>query len=516
MNFMQRALRHLTRSKTKSLLLTLTFFLIANFVVVGFSISSAAAQAKTETRRKMNPVIAFQVDFDAWYEKYMQLEGDERKNFTSPKPDPELVRKMLADSRVKAADWMRSAVGYADGFEPVPIQRPTSKDEDDEDALFSTSVVMSETISGSGQQNSQTPDMTMLGIMAPQMTKLEDGTWKLASGRMLTQEEIDNGSAVAVIDKRLAEANNLNVGDFLKLKLYSDDEMKAIADTQNNNVLDLEIVGILESSEELSNDELQWASTYSNPANQVIIPQSLYMQRDLELMTQFHQANPKAQETTPEDYNPSSVIFVLNDPLEVDAFREQYGQNMDEFLVMDANDEMYQRLSKPLDTLTVFSDLIVAVVLINAVVIISLVSALTLKTRETEIGVLLSIGVSKVKIVAQLFTEVLITAMLGFILACATGSMIAGQVGEQALAMQVQENQNNSTQSGFIYSSSSSDSLFNEVSQEEVTASYHAGVNAVILIQIFILGIGVVFVSTLIPSLMVLRFNPKKILMSQN
>lgn len=248
----------------------------------------------------------------------------------------------------------------------------------------------------------------------------------------------------------------------------------------------------------------------------MIIPQSLYMQRDLELMAQFHQANPKALETTPEDYNPSSVIFVLNDPLEVDAFREQYGQNMDEFLVMDANDEMYQRLSKPLDTLTVFSDLIVAVVLINAVVIISLVSALTLKTRETEIGVLLSIGVSKVKIVAQLFTEVLITAMLGFILACATGSMIAGQVGEQALAMQVQENQNNSTQSGFIYSSSSSDSLFNEVSQEEVTASYHAGVNAVILIQIFILGIGVVFVSTLIPSLMVLRFNPKKILMSQN
>ena len=82
--------------------------------------------------------------------------------------------------------------------------------------------------------------------------------------------------------------------------------------------------------------------------------------------------------------------------------------------------------------------------------------------------------------------------------------------------MQVQENQNNSAQSGFIYSSASSDSLFNEVSQEEVTASYHAGVNAVILIQIFLLGIGVVFVSTLIPSLMVLRFNPKKILMSQN
>lgn len=49
-----------------------------------------------------------------------------------------------------------------------------------------------------------------------------------------------------------------------------------------------------------------------------------------------------------------------------------------------------------------------------------------------------------------------------------------------------------------------------------MTASYHAGVDAGILIQIFILGVGVVFISTLIPSMMVLRFNPKKILMSQN
>ena len=79
--------------------------------------------------------------------------------------------------------------------------------------------------------------------------------------------------------------------------------------------------------------------------------------------------------------------------------------------------------------------------------------------------------------------------------------------------MQVQENPSTSV-SGFAYSSA--ESLFNEVSQEEVTASYHAGVDAGILIRIFILGIGVVFISTLIPSMMVLRFNPKKILMSQN
>ena len=225
MNFIQRAFRHLTRSKTKSLLLTLTFFLIANFVVVGFSISSAAAEAKTETRRKMNPVVEFTMDFDAWYEKYMSLDQEERKTFAYPKPDPELVKKMLADSRVKSADWTRSTMGYADGFAPVEIQRPQKEEDEDDGGMFSGSIVVSETLSGSGQKTEQKPNLTLLGLLSPQMNKLTDGTWSLAQGRMITQEEIENGSPVAVIDKRLAEANNLSVGDFIKIKLYSDEEM---------------------------------------------------------------------------------------------------------------------------------------------------------------------------------------------------------------------------------------------------------------------------------------------------
>ena len=37
-----------------------------------------------------------------------------------------------------------------------------------------------------------------------------------------------------------------------------------------------------------------------------------------------------------------------------------------------------------------------------------------------------------------------------------------------------------------------------------------------IIAEIYILGIGVVFISILIPSFMIMRFNPKKILMNQN
>ena len=84
--------------------------------------------------------------------------------------------------------------------------------------------------------------------------------------------------------------------------------------------------------------------------------------------------------------------------------------------MFNANNEEFKNLSKPLDTLNLYANLIIWLVVINAIVIITLVVALTLKTREYEIGVLLSIGASKMKIIAQYFCELALVAILGFTL----------------------------------------------------------------------------------------------------
>ena len=214
----------------------------------------------------------------------------------------------------------------------------------------------------------------------------------------------------------------------------------------------------------------------------------------------------------------SDVTFLLNDPLEVDTFVESYQDKLAQFMKLDANNEEFHRLSKPLDTLGLYANFIIWLVVINAVIIISLVTALTLKTREYEIGVLLSIGASKFKIVAQFFIELALVAVVGFTLSVVSGSMIANKVGAKVLDFQIQESDVGEGGNNF---NGQNDNIFNtnystSITLEDLTSEYSVTISPMIIVEIYILGLGIVLISILIPSLMIMRYNPKKILMNQN
>ena len=213
----------------------------------------------------------------------------------------------------------------------------------------------------------------------------------------------------------------------------------------------------------------------------------------------------------------SKAVYLLEDPLQVDQFVEDYQDQTGNYVILNANNDTFKKLARPLDTLSLFSNIIVWIVVINAVVIITLVTALTLKTREYEIGVLL-IGVSKMNIVAQFFVELIIVALIGFTLSVVSGSLVAKQVGKMVLNYQVDNGKNkyadeNDNNNNFYYGETN---YFTEITQDDLLEEYNVQINPMIIGEIYILGIGVVFISILIPSFMIMRFNPKKILMNQN
>ncbi|MDO5085412.1 MAG: FtsX-like permease family protein, partial [Erysipelotrichaceae bacterium] len=170
---------------------------------------------------------------------------------------------------------------------------------------------------------------------------------------------------------------------------------------------------------------------------------------------------------------------------------------------------------KPLDTLSLYASFIVWLVVVNAVIIISLVTALTLKTREFEIGVLLSMGVSKLKIVLQFFLELAIVAVVGFTLAVISGSLMAKKVGQTVLNYQVSQSDVNVTDddSNSWFFEPQSD-YFTDVTIDDLTSNYEVSISPIIIGQIYVAGLGIVLIAILIPSLMIMRFNPKRILMS--
>lgn len=98
------------------------------------------------------------------------------------------------------------------------------------------------------------------------------------------------------------------------------------------------------------------------------------------------------------------VIHLLNvgvdDPLNVDEVYNQL-KNINENRKVNPHNQDFIKYSKPLESLSFFTKFIIGLIISNAIVIYTLVTAITLKTREYEVGVLLSLGANKIKIIKQ-------------------------------------------------------------------------------------------------------------------
>ncbi|MBQ1692346.1 MAG: ABC transporter permease, partial [Erysipelotrichaceae bacterium] len=55
-----------------------------------------------------------------------------------------------------------------------------------------------------------------------------------------------------------------------------------------------------------------------------------------------------------------------------------------------------------------------------------------------------------------------------------------------------------------------------EISLDDLISEYEVKISPLIIAEIFVLGLGIVMISVIIPSFMIMRYNPKKILMNTN
>ena len=523
MNFFTRAIKNVTRRMSKSILLAVTFFLIGNLVIIGLGINNAAEQAKIETRQKMRAVVSYEVDYDA-FRKYVEDLDEEAqqeayKNYPSVTMDD--IKNLMSDERVKTVNVLSTNMLYSNGFETVPLNN--DRENNGGGTMTYEDGTTVEYID---------PDLKLQTNYFPNMIELEDKMYEIVEGRFYNQEEVDEGKMVCLITDKLASHNNLRVGDVITIDLVSKNDMRYYEQsgiTEDDIHMNLEIIGIYHNNDELdeNSDEYKWMSRYDSPNNTILAPAlaygNAYYNMGIKQYEYSKAQNPEyyvdSETPTPESYTyVNKAVFLLDDPLNVDQFVADHQSDLKDFMKIDANNETFKKLARPLDTLSLFSNIIVWIVAINAIVIITLVTALTLKTREYEIGVLLSMGVSKMKIVAQFFVELIIVALIGFTLSVASGSLVAKQVGKMVMDYQVDtesqygslDDQNNGT----IYWGETN--YFTEISQDDLLAEYDVQISPMIIAEIYILGIGVVFISILIPSFMIMRFNPKKILMNQN
>ena len=117
MNFINRAIKNVSRRMSKTVLLVLTFFLIGNLVIIGLGVSSASESAKILTRQKMRAVVTYMLDYNKIWQYAETIEDEDELNaFYQNYPRIKLddVAVYLSDERVKTANALSSSMWYSD------------------------------------------------------------------------------------------------------------------------------------------------------------------------------------------------------------------------------------------------------------------------------------------------------------------------------------------------------------------------------------------------------------------
>lgn len=194
-----------------------------------------------------------------------------------------------------------------------------------------------------------------------------------------------------------------------------------------------------------------------------------------------------------------------------------------------ADDASYQTVKKSMSTVSGFANKIVWLVALAGTIILALIVILMVRERRYEIGVLLSLGESRLKIIGQFFAELVIVLVVSLVIAGAGGQLVGNKLGQQ-LVSSAQTTQTSSSQTTGNQPGSRGEapggnrggaagghgpmgsSPTATQKQKATKTKLETKVNATELMELGGFGLSIMFIAVLIGSFGILRLEPKKVL----
>lgn len=488
MNFLKRAFYSTKAKVGRSLLLTFVFSAILIFILAGLTIQSASLTAAENAKKSMGATVTLSANMENAM-KDMQKNSNEGQrpdpgSFNLTPVDLDDVEKITALNNLSYYTMSSTTTVDAKSFEAISSEESSNTSEQ------STPSGMK-----MPQMTSQ-GDISISGTNATATTtSFKGGTAEIIDGVGITDEDMDSNKAV--IEITLAQANDLTVGDMIKIE-------------RDDKTYKLNIVGIYKSTESTDSRSMQMASL--NPYNTIY--------------TSYTFAN----KVKGSDYKNTadSVVFHVTDPEKMPAFVKAAtatGLDTDTYS-LTTNDQQYQQMVQPLDNVKSFANKIVLLVAIAGTVILALIVMLTIRERKYEIGVLMSLGEKRSKIIAQFFAELIFVLALALVVAGVSGQFVGNAVGKQLIEQQTTTQTSDATSSaqqgpgggqapsnmpsggpGMGGNAQATD-MQQQISDLDITLSIKE------LMELGGFGLGISFLAVLIASIGIMRMKPKKILIS--
>ena len=489
MNHFKRAWLSVIRRKGKSLILLVLIFVLGNVIAGAFSIQQASKNVEKTIKYQLGSIATIALDNDAIMK---EMETNPDFDFSIKGLSVKDIETIGATDSVKYYDYSIMATLQSDTIKNVESNNP---------GVLRQSPT-------EGQQRSM---FELRGINNPNVTLITEGKISLTNGRVFNADEVKAGKLVVMASEPFMKENNLSVGDMLTLSniITGSSENGEMTDIEKRDVT-FEIIGTFtsETIKEKKENDINAQFFQGQYDNLLLTPNKVAYEEAAYALEGFQKQYPEMfenQTLTTEEYIMQYVspVFALNDPKDVESFRAAVDPTLPKFYKVNTSSDAYDSIAGPVKAMDSMAQITLIVAVSATILILSLVIVLFLRDRKHELGVYLSLGDRRGRVVGQIVMEVMMVAFVGLTLSLVTGNYLA-----KGLSSNLMKPSDDPMFGMPMYNEFASD-----LNEGDVLEAYKVELTPEYVGLFYLIGLSVTAASTIVPTVYITRLNPKKIMM---
>lgn len=463
MNFLKRTLKSIVSLKKRTLIIGSIFLVVSTFLITARLTQSNLENSLSNVQEELTPIVNIQLNHEMLFKEMSSGTSNANKDVLNE----ELVNRITQSTYVKNI----SVSASASLFTQYSDRTPEKNDRIPGGVISPTNEI---------------------DIYDKDSSELSKYNLKLIDGELPKESD----QIPIIVSKKYAEKNNLKVGDPLELDFssgYEEDSEKY----QKKSV----ITGIYELD---SNNPKPYLENEENLflSNRLVLKQikELQFSKDFPLLAGY-----------------DKIKVELNDPMDIPKFLKEINADSSEYkpILFESSYDQYKIIQNLITNFVSILNAIQLFLIFFTLIVIGLIMILSLRERKYEMGLLLSLGESKIKVILQMFLEVALIQITTFIIGLGLSTVVISPQTDKMINQQIQTSlsetntENESMmEKGPNYVEDTSTQLTSEMSINNINAKE----TVIPTIYLFLLLLLITSFSTILPTLKIMRKSPKEIL----
>ena len=523
MNFFKRAIRSVTRQKSKSMILFAVIFILGNILAGSVIIQQSTQNVEKTTKEQMGAIATVGID---WSDTKRQKEMESMTSADYSALDEKMIQKIADSPYVKNYDYSEQT-GFESkslkSYDPAADKKAENKEGTDAEEMINRYLPIR------GVQDHKIMDIAL-------------GKIKLSEGDVLTADDIKKGSNVVLISKKFAQKNGLHVGDEMTVDQNFENmlnpEKVDTSKTVKSYDTKFKIVGtydVLEAvqkksgqSGKASNDSVVYAAAFPGGSGQdafdfdnyntIYMPNKAVHMLDQGLRKILLEEQPDLMSgMSEEDIEAASKpyytpIYQLKSVDDLEKFKADTKPLLPKFYSVMAATDDFNNIAGQFNKLSKIAKAVIVAAVLLSIVLILLVILLFMRDRKRELGIYLSLGDKKSNVILQIMVEVLTVAIVALVISLITGKFLGSFASEAFLSSDSGQGIDN-MMGGSVMNSSAMFNTGITVDAKMIADNYTVSFTPFYIVTYLLAGLGTVIVSVLLSTLYIFKLKPKKILL---